>query len=129
MCTMVKKRLCSTLFTNLVHWYKNKKKTTKKPKKNRTFIPYGRVTVRCNPDTSKIVWMNLVINKLSPSILVNIYSTCLSMVNFTVDNCWICTSFHLKASYSVVVNVTGIKVALTSEWISIYVQRRLKKIL
>jgi hypothetical protein len=39
----------------------------------------------------------------------------LPVMNFTVDDCGVGASFHLKPSYPVVVNITRIKVTLRTE--------------
>lgn len=77
--------------------------------------PYSWVTIGCNPHSRKIVWVDLIFNKLPPAILVNIDSACLPVVYFTSDNCWIGSSLYLEPSDSVIVYITSFKVALDKE--------------
>lgn len=72
----------------------------------------GGVASRGNPDTGKVVGVDLVVDKLPSTILMYVNAPCLAMVNFTVHHCWVGPCFHLKPCYPVVVNVARVKVAL-----------------
>jgi len=74
--------------------------------------PYCRIAVRSYPNTSKIVTMNFVINKLTKTIFMNIDATCLTMMNFTMYNRWISSSFDFKTSNAVIVNIISFKISL-----------------
>lgn len=74
--------------------------------------PYGRVAVGSYPHSSKVIRMNLVVDKLTTSILMNINATRLAVVNLALDDRWVCSCLHLKASYPIVVDIVAFKIAL-----------------
>lgn len=73
---------------------------------------YSRITIRSNPNASKIITMNSIVYKLTKSIFMNIDSTCLAMMNFTLHNRRICSSFNFKASNAIIVNIISFKKSL-----------------
>jgi hypothetical protein len=56
--------------------------------------------------------MYTILNKLSQTIFMDINTTGLSMMNFTLHHGRICTGLNLKTGYAIVVNVILFKVAL-----------------
>lgn len=82
--------------------------------------PYCWIAVRSNPNTSKIVTMNSIINKLAKTIFMNIDSTCLTVMNLALHNRWIGSSFDFKTSNAVIVNIIGFKKSLN-------IKQKLKK--
>lgn len=75
-------------------------------------LAYCWIRIRCYPDTGEIVAVNSILDKLSKTVLVDVNAACLTVMNFALDDCWICSSFHLKSSYSIVMNVILFKVSL-----------------
>ena len=82
----------------------------KKTQKNE--LPNWGITIWSNPDTSKIVGMNSIFYKLSSAIFMDIYSTCLTMMDFTPHDSWVGPSFHLKTSNTVVMDIVTLKESL-----------------
>lgn len=78
----------------------------------RHHTPDGWVTAGGDPDTSKVVGVDLVVDELPAPVLVHVNATCLSMVYFAVHYCRVSTSLHLKPSNPVVVDVARVKVPL-----------------
>lgn len=76
---------------------------------------YSRITIRSDPNTSKIIAMNSIINKLTKTIFMNIDATCLTMMNFTLYYRWISSSFNFKSSNSVIVNIISFKKSLRKQ--------------
>lgn len=72
---------------------------------------YGRIRVRRDPHTGEIVGVDLVVDELPETVLVNVNTARLSVVYLAMDNGWICASLHLEARYSIVVNVVRFEVA------------------
>ena len=87
-------------------------------------LPDGRVTIRRDPDSSKVIRVYFVLQELSSAILMYIDSTGLSMMYFTASYCRISTSLHLKASYTIVVNIVGLKVTLKSVVPDVYYKKK-----
>jgi hypothetical protein len=78
----------------------------------RLYIPDSWVTVGSNPNSSEIIWVDFVFYKLSSAIFMNINTTCLTMVNFTSNNCRVSTCLYFKTSNPVIVNVIWFKITL-----------------
>ena len=74
--------------------------------------PNRRVAIARNPDTSEVVGMNLILDKLALTIFMDVNPSCLSMMNFTVHNGWICSGLYFEASNPVIVNIVGLKISL-----------------
>lgn len=75
-------------------------------------LPYGWITVRCYPNTSKVITVNLVLDELAPSIFMYINTSCLTIVDFATDYCGIGTCFYFKTSNPIVVYVIGLEITL-----------------
>ncbi len=74
--------------------------------------PYRRVTVGRDPHTSKIVGIDFVLYKLPPPLLMDVDASCLAMMDLTAHHCGVGVGLHLKACYTVSVDVTVLKVTL-----------------
>ena len=74
--------------------------------------PDSGITPRGDPHTSKVVGVDFILYELSTPIFMHINATSLPMMDLTVDDCWVGSSFDLKASYPVVVDVAWVKVTL-----------------
>lgn len=80
-----------------------------------THWPYCRVTVRRDPHTSKVICIDLVFDELAAAFFVNVDAPCLTMMDFTTNHCWIGVRLHLKAGYTVSMDVAALKVTLQNE--------------
>lgn len=76
------------------------------------FSPYRRVTVGRDPHTSKVISIDFVLYKLPPALLVDVDASCLAMMDLTAHHRGVCVGLHLKACYTVPVDVTVLKVTL-----------------
>ena len=56
--------------------------------------------------------MDLIVDELSLAILVHVDAARLPVVDLTVDDARVRSSFHLEAGNAVVVNVVAVKVSL-----------------
>lgn len=56
--------------------------------------------------------MNAILDELTQTVFMHVYSTCLPMMDVAFDNGWICTSLHLEPGYSIIVNVVLFEVTL-----------------
>ena len=56
--------------------------------------------------------MDLVLDELSHTLLMDVDSTSLAVVNLTTHNCGVRLCLHLKTSDAIVVNVVRLEVAL-----------------
>lgn len=74
--------------------------------------PYRGVTVGCDPHTSEIIGIDFVLYKLSPPFLVDVDASCLSVMDLTAHHCGVGVGLHLKACYTVSMDVTVLKVTL-----------------
>lgn len=72
----------------------------------------GGVAVGSDPDASKVVGMDFVVDELAETVLMNVDAARLPMMDLAVYHGWICACFYLKSSYSIVVNVVCFKIAL-----------------
>ena len=91
-------------------------------------VPDGGVTARSDPDTSEVVGVDFVVNKLPTPVLVHIDATCLTMVDFTIHHRRVGPCLHLKPCYPVVVNVTGVKVTLEDNSMSVNTNNKARQI-
>lgn len=74
--------------------------------------PYRRVTVGCDPHTGKVIGIDFVLYKLPPPLLVDIDASRLAMMDLTTHHCGVGIGLHLKACYTVSMDVTVLKVTL-----------------
>lgn len=80
------------------------------------FIPSnGGVAVGCDPHASILVGVDLILNKLTHAMFMDINATSLTIMDLTTYHSWVGLSLHLKASDAVVVDVIGLKVTLQGE--------------
>lgn len=75
-------------------------------------LPYGWVTIWGNPYTSKIVCIDFVLQELSSPFFMDVYPSCLAVVNFTPDYRGIGIGFHLKTCYSIPMDIAAFEVTL-----------------
>ena len=75
-------------------------------------LPYSGITIWSYPNTSKIIWMNFIVYKLSTAIFMHIYSSRLTMMYFTVNHSRVGSRLHLKTSNTVIVYITALKITL-----------------
>lgn len=81
-------------------------------------LPDCRITIRRHPDTGERVGMDLVLKELSSAVLMHVDAPGLSVMDLTVDHRGIGTGLHLKPCYTIMMDVTSVKVALCiNEWI------------
>ena len=59
--------------------------------------------------------MDFVLNKLAQPVLVHVDATGLAVVYLALHHSWVGARLHLKARYSVVVDVILLKVTLEAE--------------
>lgn len=62
--------------------------------------------------TCEIIGMNSVFYKLPQTVFVHVNAAGLTMMNVTFNYCRIGARFHFEASYSIVMNVVFLEVAL-----------------
>lgn len=74
--------------------------------------PYRRVAVGRDPHTSKVIGIDFVLYKLSPSLLVDIDASCLAVMDLTTHHCGVGVGLHFEARYAVSVDVAVLKVTL-----------------
>ena len=74
--------------------------------------PYRRVTVGRDPHTSKVIGIDFVLYKLSPALLVDVDASRLAVMDLTAHHCGVGVGLHLKACYTVSMDVTVLKVTL-----------------
>lgn len=77
------------------------------------FIPSnGRITIRCDPNTSKIVRVYFVVDKLAQAVLVHVDTASLAVMDFTLNYSGVCARFYLETGYAVVMDVICLKITL-----------------
>lgn len=76
--------------------------------------PNCRVTVRRDPNSSKVVRMYLIVYELSEARFVDVDASCLSVVDLAMDYGGVSAGFHFEPGDSIVVNVVGFKVTLSN---------------
>lgn len=74
--------------------------------------PYRWVTVGRDPHASKVIGIDFVLYKLSPSLLVDVDASRLAMMDLTAYHCGVGVGLHLKSCYTVSMDVTVLKVTL-----------------
>lgn len=74
--------------------------------------PYRWVAVGRDPHTSKVIGIDFVLYKLSPPLLVDVDASCLAMMDLTAHHCGVGVGLHLKACYTVSMDVAVLKVTL-----------------
>lgn len=74
--------------------------------------PYCGITVRCDPHPSKVICKDLIFNELSATLFVHVDATGLTVMDLAADHGWIGVRLHLKASYTVSVDVAAFEIAL-----------------
>lgn len=74
--------------------------------------PYRRVTVGCDPHTSKVISVDFVLYKLSPPLLVDVDASCLAMMDLTTHHRGVSIGLDLEACYTVSMDVAVLKVTL-----------------
>lgn len=74
--------------------------------------PYRWVTVGRDPHASEVISIDFVLYKLSPPLLMDIDASRLAMVYLTAHYCGVGIGFHLKACYTISMDVTVLKVTL-----------------
>lgn len=77
--------------------------------------PYCWITVGRDPHTSKVISIDFVLYKLSPSLLVDVDAPRLAVVDLTTHYCGVGIGLYLKACYTVSMDVTVLKVTLKSK--------------
>lgn len=79
------------------------------------FSPYRWIAVGRDPHTGKVISVDFVLYKLSPSLLVDIDASCLAMMDLTAHHSGVGICLHLKACDTVSVDVAVLKVTLTTQ--------------
>lgn len=74
--------------------------------------PYGGVAVGRDPHTSKVVGVDFVLYELAATFLVDVDAPRLAVVDLAAHHRGVGVGLHLKARYTVPVDVTVLKVAL-----------------
>ncbi len=74
--------------------------------------PYRRVTVGCDPHTGEVIGIDFVLYKLPPPLLMNVDASRLTMMDLATHHCGVGVGLHLKACYTVSMDVTVLKVTL-----------------
>lgn len=74
--------------------------------------PNRRVTVRRDPNSSKVIGVYLIVNELAKARFVDVDASCLSVVNLTMNYGGVSAGLHFEPGDSIVVNVVGFKVTL-----------------
>lgn len=78
----------------------------------RVSSPYRRVTVGCDPHTGEVIGIDFVLYKLSPPLLMDVDASRLAMMDLATHHCGVGIGLHLKACYTVSMDVTVLKVTL-----------------
>lgn len=73
---------------------------------------YRRIAVGRNPNASKIVTVNSIVDELAKTIFVDVDATCLAVMNFALYDGRISTSFHFETGDPIVVNIVGFEKSL-----------------
>lgn len=99
---------------NLIKHFTVKFDTAARNKQNKklTHKPNGRVAVWCNPNTSKVIGIDLILDELAAALLVHVDAPGLAVVNLTTHYCGVGIGLHLEACDPVSVDVAALKVAL-----------------
>lgn len=77
--------------------------------------PYGRIAVRCDPHPSKVICKDLIFNELAATLFVHIDATSLTVMDLAANHSWIGVRLHLKAGYTVPVDVAAFEIALAKD--------------
>lgn len=80
-----------------------------------SYWPYCGVTVGSDPHACKVIRKDLVFNELAATLFMHVDASCLTMMDLTTNHCRIGVCLHLKASYTVPMDVTALKVTLETE--------------
>jgi hypothetical protein len=71
-----------------------------------------RVAVGGYPDAREVVRVDLVVYKLTQTVLVNVNTSSLTVVDFALDHGRVGAGFHFETGDAVVVDVVGFEVTL-----------------
>lgn len=80
-----------------------------------SYWPYCGVTVGSDPHACKVIRKDLVFNELAATLFMHVDASCLTMMDLTTNHCRIGVCLHLKAGYTVPMDVTALKVTLETE--------------
>lgn len=77
--------------------------------------PYCGIAVRCDPHPSKVICKDLIFNELAATLFVHIDAAGLTVMDLAANHGWIGVCLHLKAGYTVPVDVAAFKIALAKD--------------